>query len=256
MMAAAQIPDDERFKLWPEAAVTAKFLNNLVPVSIRDVTHTRWKHAGYQLPSWAKNLCTFGKDGIVKEGKEGKVLDRGLTMMFVGYSGNHAESVFKMYSPEISRIVQTQDLIWIGQMFHTRRNADITQQLPIVTVPISIHDATDDAEIQKLEVGTFPVSEERGEESNSSEAAPFTIISKTRYGHATGRKDSAYNPSTETTIKWSDVVATEVVDAEYLVTNYYEGYLGSIRTKSRCYRCIMTVSPNTSTLELVLAVGS
>jgi hypothetical protein len=41
-----------------------------------------------------KKLCTFGKAGIVKEGKKGKVLDRGLTMMFVGYIENLAESVF------------------------------------------------------------------------------------------------------------------------------------------------------------------
>ncbi len=86
--------------------MTATFLNNLVPVTIKDVTQTRWEHAGYELPSWAKNLCTFGEAGIVKEGKEGKVLDRGLTMIFVGYSENHAESVFKICSPETSRIVQ------------------------------------------------------------------------------------------------------------------------------------------------------
>jgi hypothetical protein len=81
-----------------------------------------------------------------------------------------------------------------------------------VTVPISIHETSDDAKILKLEVAMFPLSEERGEESNSSETAPFTIVSKTRYGHATGRKDGAYNPSTGITIKWSDVIATEVDD--------------------------------------------
>ena len=111
MMVAAQILDDERFELWPEVAVIATFLNNLVPVTIGDVTQTGWEHARYQLPILAKNLCTFGEAGIIKEGKKGKVLDRGLTMMFVGYSENHAENVFKMYSPEISRIVQTQDVI-------------------------------------------------------------------------------------------------------------------------------------------------
>jgi hypothetical protein len=107
-------------------------------------------------------------------------------------------------------------------MFYTRHKANITEQLLIVTVTISIHNATDDAEIQKLEVATFSVSEEREEESNSSETAPFTIVSKTRYGCTTGRKDGAYNLSTGTTIKWSDVVATDVDDAENLVTNYYE----------------------------------
>ena len=47
-------------------------------------------------------------------------------------------------------------------MYHTRKDADLTQQLPIVTVPISIHDKSDDAEVQKLEIATFPLSKERG----------------------------------------------------------------------------------------------
>ncbi len=94
MMVAAQILDDKRFKLLPEGAVSTTFLNNLVPVTIGDVTQARWKHAGYQLPSWAKKLCTFSEARIVKEGKKGKILHRGLTMMFVEYSENHAERVF------------------------------------------------------------------------------------------------------------------------------------------------------------------
>jgi hypothetical protein len=46
-------------------------------------------------------------------------------------------------------------------MYHTRQDADPMQQLPIVTVPISIHDASVDAEIQKLEVTMFLHFEER-----------------------------------------------------------------------------------------------
>jgi len=86
--------DDKRIKFWPEEAVTATFFNNLVPVTIGEVPQTHWEHSRYQLPSWAKNLCTFNEAGIVKEGKKGKVLDRGLTMIFMGCSENHAESVF------------------------------------------------------------------------------------------------------------------------------------------------------------------
>ena len=43
----------------------------------------------------------------MKDGKKGKVLDRGITMMFVGYSENHAEMVFRMYHPETSCIAQS-----------------------------------------------------------------------------------------------------------------------------------------------------
>ncbi len=47
-------------------------------------------------------------------------------------------------------------------------------------------------------------------------------MAKTRYGCTIGRKDDSYNPSTGTTIKWSDVVAAEVDDIENQVANYYE----------------------------------
>jgi hypothetical protein len=51
-------------------------------------------------------------------------------------------------------------------MFHIRWKTDITQQLPIVTVRISIHDASNDVEIQKPEVALFPLSEDRGKKAN------------------------------------------------------------------------------------------
>ncbi len=75
----------------------------------------------------------LGEAGIVKDGKKGKILDRGITMMFVGYSENHAEMVFRMYHPETSRIAQSRDVIWLGRMYHTKKDAELTQQLPIVT---------------------------------------------------------------------------------------------------------------------------
>jgi hypothetical protein len=168
MLISAQVPNEERFKLWPEAAKTATHLNNLMPVTIGNVTKTRWEWAGFEVPKWTKNLCTFGKAGGVKEGKQRKVLDRGITMMFVGYSENHAEMVFRICHPETSCIAQSRDVIWMGRMFHTRQNAELTQKLPIVTVPISIHDKSDDSEIQQLEVAKFPLSEERGVLSDSS----------------------------------------------------------------------------------------
>ena len=147
-------------------------------------------------------------------------------MMFVGYSENHAEMVFRMYHPESSRIAQSRDVIWLGRMYHTRKDAELTQQLPIVTVPISIHDKSDDAEVQKLEIATFPLSEERGVVSDSSsEKTDGWIPATTRYGHTVGRKDGAYNPSTGTTIKWSNLMATKVDDddvTEVTDSNYYE----------------------------------
>jgi hypothetical protein len=75
------------------------------------------------------------------------------------------------------------------------------QQLPIVTVPISIHNKSVDTEIQWLIIATFPLSEERWVQSNSpSEKTDQWVQAKMWYGCAVGQKDGAYNPSTGTTI--------------------------------------------------------
>jgi hypothetical protein len=106
-------------------------------------------------------------------------------MMFVGCSDERTVNVFQMFCPETSKILQTRDVMWLDRMLHTRRNAALTQQLPIVAVPISINDVSDITEIQRLEVATFPLSEERGVESNSpSEKTDEFVQEKTRYGHA------------------------------------------------------------------------
>jgi hypothetical protein len=70
--------------------MTATFLNNLVPVTVNGETKTRWEHASHTIPLWVKCLWTFCEAGTVKEGKKGKVLDRGITMMFIGYDNEHS----------------------------------------------------------------------------------------------------------------------------------------------------------------------
>jgi hypothetical protein len=45
---------------------------------------------------------------------------------------------------------------------------------------------------------------------------------RTKHGQAVGRNNEAYNPSTGTTIKWSNIAAAEVDDAEIPSDNYYE----------------------------------
>jgi hypothetical protein len=166
MLIAAQIPDGEHFKLWQEAAVTATFLNNLVPVTINEETKTRWEHACHKLPLWVKSFWTLGKAGTVKEGKKGKVLDRGITMMFVGYNNKHSGNCYRMYNPVTSRVVITQDVILPGRMFYTRLAHKLDHKpLPVVLVPISMNACKIKGKTeQTLEVITriVPVSDKRG----------------------------------------------------------------------------------------------
>ena len=77
-MNAAQIPKNEHFKIWSEAATTVTALANLIPVTLNGETKTRYEHAGYEIPKFVKYLRTFGGARIIKNGKDGKVGDRGI----------------------------------------------------------------------------------------------------------------------------------------------------------------------------------
>jgi hypothetical protein len=91
-----------------------------MPVTIGGVTQTCWEHAGYKVCKRIQTLQRFGEAGIVKDGKRGKVLNRGHTIMFVGYNEDNAESVFQIFNPETSRIAQSCNVIWLGRIYHTR----------------------------------------------------------------------------------------------------------------------------------------
>jgi hypothetical protein len=99
MLSAAQVPREERHKMWGEVAKTATSLDNLIAVTINGETKTRYEHAGLQIPSFVKHLSTFGEAGIVKNMKDGKVGDRGIKMMFVGYAEEHTGNCYRMYNP-------------------------------------------------------------------------------------------------------------------------------------------------------------
>ena len=80
-------------------AVTA--LDNLIPVMWNGKTLTRYEHAGLKIPKFfkylSKYLRTFGEAGIVKDKKDGKVDDRGVTMLLVGYADGHTRNCYRMH---------------------------------------------------------------------------------------------------------------------------------------------------------------
>jgi hypothetical protein len=120
MLIAIQVPDLQRFKLLPEVVMTAMFLNNLVLVTLNGESKTRWEHSGVKLPAWVKNIWTSEEAGTIKEGMNGKVLDRGVTMLFVGHNNNHSGNCYRIYNPVTSRrMVITCNAIWLWRMFYT-----------------------------------------------------------------------------------------------------------------------------------------
>jgi hypothetical protein len=102
VMNVAQIPKSERFKMWSEAAMTVTALDNLIPVTWKGETKTRYEHARFKIPKFVKYLRTFSEAGIVKNKKDGKVGNRGIAMAFVGYADGHAGNCYRMNNPVTS----------------------------------------------------------------------------------------------------------------------------------------------------------
>jgi hypothetical protein len=71
------------------------------------VKKTRVKYYAGMLPLWAKYTRTFGKTGTVRTGKDGKVGDRGVTMMFLGYTEKHEGNSYIMFKPSTGSVLRS-----------------------------------------------------------------------------------------------------------------------------------------------------
>jgi len=208
-------------------AVTA--LDNLIPVTFNGETKTQYEHAGFEISKFVKYLRTFGEAGIVKNGKDGKVGDRGITMVFVGYADEHAGNCYRMYNPMTSRVSVTRDIIWSGRMYFMNENCEKTKLLPDIAVPITNDVANEDLSVTEIIKIRLPNSLGReGTEavaktdSLSKEGWMTVTMKKGRQSIPPGR----YDPVTGKTVSWN-VTAFDVdveTETEALVvkeTGYY-----------------------------------
>jgi hypothetical protein len=145
----------------------------------------------------------------------------------VGYNQNHGQNSHRMYNPKMSRVVITRDIIWLGRMFYPQRDTKVTLQLPIVSVPISSVQASNETnnEVDTLEVTIQTPKEREGTHMDSSlEKTDGWTVHRTRSGCKVGRKDGQYDLSTGKTIMWSDVVvATEESSTKSMAQlNHYD----------------------------------
>ncbi len=148
VMNASQIPKSECFKMWSEAAMTVTALEDLIPVTWNGITMTRYEHAGFKIPKFIKHLRTFNEAGTVKNRKDGKVGDREITMVFVGYANGHAGICYR--NPVMSQVCETRDIIWCGCMYFTTENCDKTKVLPVIAVSITNDVTNEDLAVTEI----------------------------------------------------------------------------------------------------------
>ena len=61
-----------------------------------------------------------GEAGTVSMGKNGKVGNRGMPMIFIGYAENHAGDCYHMYNPTKGYATEMRDITWPHHMYYDK----------------------------------------------------------------------------------------------------------------------------------------
>ena len=119
LMTRVNVPMHYWFKLFKEALKMATLLDALLIVEIDGEKKSYVEHWSGQKLEYALNLCMWGKAGTVKLKTQltGKLKDRGVQCMFVGYAKDHTGDIYRMWGPNTNGIHETQDIIWLRRMF-------------------------------------------------------------------------------------------------------------------------------------------
>ena len=119
MLIAANIPENRRYLFAKEALMTATKLDDLTVVEYKNEKKPRFEHWGLERPRFTHKMVPWGWAGVVKlTGKfNGKLKDKGILMMFVGYPDNHAGDAYRMYNEKTKRIIVTRDVVWMEKMY-------------------------------------------------------------------------------------------------------------------------------------------
>ena len=170
MMTVANVPMVEQYCLFQEAANHSTKLDWLTVIKNSGEKKIRIEYYGMPIPAWSNNLHTRGEAGTVKTGKDGKIGDRGVTMIFVGFANKHGPDVYRMLNPHTRRTTNNRDVIWLNHMYYVTSCFAITKMLPEISIP-TIEGVDDDhSDNESQYESTLP--EERREDivnNNSSE---------------------------------------------------------------------------------------
>jgi hypothetical protein len=141
----ARMPDDIRVKVSNENLSHSTDLGNLVVD--KGHTKTRYERMGLPVPKWANKstMLVFGEAGIVKQGKNGKLGDRGVPMVFVGYPKDHASYCYRMWNPATGKCNEVRDVIWLHRMYYQDNISAETAMLPEIRVEMEELTAAEEA---------------------------------------------------------------------------------------------------------------
>jgi len=136
VMNRANFPLEVRSTTFCEVSNYIAQLDWLKVIELDAKKKTHIEHYQGTLPVFANQLRNIGEAGTVRIGKNGKVKDQGITMLFIGYAKQHEGDCWCMYNPETKRVSQMQDVIWLNHMYYEKPNANTTMDDPVVVLEV------------------------------------------------------------------------------------------------------------------------
>ena len=80
-------------------------------------TATKYERFHEAKPCYAKHIRIWGEAGTVSMVKNGKVGNRGIPMIIIGYAKNHARDCYCMYNPNTRYVKEMSDITWLHHMY-------------------------------------------------------------------------------------------------------------------------------------------
>ena len=114
MLNTAGFSGSFREGLWAECARTATHLENLLHK--KDDLPSSYSQFFGEIPKWMNHLRSFGEMAVVTTNGvtlRSKLRDRGVPMIFVGYTDSHAAAVFRFVNVRTKKLVLSRDVRWL-----------------------------------------------------------------------------------------------------------------------------------------------
>jgi hypothetical protein len=116
----AGLKNGVRSGVWAECARTVPLLSNItaIKVQVQEKCSFQLLLYGWK-PKVAPSLRVFGEMGVVtkKNNIQGKFKNRGTICMFMGYSVDHSNDVYRMLNLEPKNIIHSRDVVWLNKSF-------------------------------------------------------------------------------------------------------------------------------------------
>ena len=110
--------------LWAQCAYNATQIENIICKPTETISAAQ-KFYGTN-PSWVNNLHIFGEIGIVHDSKHakirGKLKDRGIPCMFIGYSDSRTSNVFQFLNLATHKVIHSRKVVWLNQSYGDFKN--------------------------------------------------------------------------------------------------------------------------------------